>query len=185
MNPTKMFPNAKTAEELRSALTKYFLGLDLAVVAKHVLAFHSGGYEYRFYWFAGLPSLRGGRLAVKRAKLRRDPRVEQLARLVRMMKTCALDSCRAAFEARGRKKYCKPACASMARRRRWQERHGKLPAYIRRERAVEEARRAEKNEYWRDKHGLSAEDYALDRDARDSQKALLSGYRPLPRPPRM
>jgi hypothetical protein len=83
----------------------------------------SGGREYRFYWFRD-----GRRLAVKVVRSPRPPRdaaVEALAARLMALWTCPV--CGTAFTRRGRQRYCSPAHAARARKRKWKERRASAP----------------------------------------------------------
>jgi hypothetical protein len=84
------------------------------------VTFTSGGRQYTFYW------LRNGgakRLAVKvhkRQPLPRLPAVEALATTLRSVWSCP--ECGKVFPRHGKQRYCTPAHAARARKRRWKSR---------------------------------------------------------------
>ena len=104
---------ALTVGQLERQLTKHCLrGGGTGLMSKM-----SGARRFTFYWFRD-----GKRLAVKSRRVERpahDLVVEALAAKLEAAWTCP--ECSVKFVRRGRQRYCTPAHAARARKRRWQE----------------------------------------------------------------
>jgi hypothetical protein len=137
------FDHYQTPEALHSALRSHFLNLGLNA-GRNVVTLRFWRSRYRFYWYTGGRSHRGGRLAVSsRFRFARGtPGGRGACRRSPLGRARALTARNASTRSAAVSATSSPACSTKARQLRWQERHGKLSVRAVRAREAEARRRA-------------------------------------------